>query len=284
MNEKPNPSVDDSPNAIPDSRSPENVERAEKDALALIEKSALQQLYEHPLVVGLTSILPGVGPAVYAGASAQVQEMYQKSVRSFFQQLSDGTTPLTPKLVESQDFLHAYFSTFSAAMRSSRSEKIRLFARLLRKYAESEQAAMGENTEAEREGLADDFEENLQILDDLSLREFRILCILRRFEESHPIENGSFQLRNTTFWHSFCGELWKLGVKDINGTMARLTRTGLYQIFSLRDGHGNQSGIRGSIDNPEDLSQCGMLTWLFGHFLCSLGIENEQDFQRVTGQ
>ena len=136
MNEKQNPSVGDNLRSIPGFHSPEDVERAEKEALALIGKSALQQVYEHPLVVGLVSILSCFGAAVYAGASAQVQEMYQKNMSCFFQKLSDGTIPLTPKLVESHDFLHAYFSTFSAAMRGCRPEKIRLFARLLRKSAE----------------------------------------------------------------------------------------------------------------------------------------------------
>lgn len=259
-----------------------DIEEAEKEALTLIEKSALQRAYEHPLIVGLANFLPGVGPAIHTGTVAQAQAMYERNVRCFFNQLSNGTTPLTPKLIENQDFLHAYFSTFSAAVRSRQEEKIRLFARLLRQYAESEQVAIEANTKKEGSNPADEFEENLRILDDLSYREFKILCILWRYEKTHPIENGSFQSRNFAFWHSFCGELWNLGIKDINGTMARLTRTGLYQIFSLRTSEDSQVRIRGSIDNPEDLSQCGMLTWLFGHFVRSLGIESEEDFRNVT--
>jgi hypothetical protein len=101
-----------------------------------------EELQRVPLVHRLMEKLPTVvlqyipiaGPAL----SASLDAIYADRLRTFYTELADGEHELTPGLIDSEDFLHAYFATVQAAARTKHRDKIRAFARLLRAAAREE--------------------------------------------------------------------------------------------------------------------------------------------------
>jgi len=81
---------------------------------------------------------------------------------------------------------------------------------------------------------ADDYEEWLQVLDDLSYREFQILVVLHRYEVMAGIvedENKNQGHVIQGYWSDFVRTVSaEVGVPEnaVKGIMERLTRTGLY--------------------------------------------------------
>ena len=92
----------------------------------LVERYANQ-----PAVQALLKLLP-----YWSSADAFIQQRARKirheRTRTFFDALANGKVQLSEDLIQSDDFLHCYFKTVSAALNTRRKEKIQMFARLLR--------------------------------------------------------------------------------------------------------------------------------------------------------
>jgi hypothetical protein len=97
-------------------------------------KLALVERYERqPIIRGLVQLVPfGIGSALDTALAVKFQEYRTDRLREFFDELGTGEVPLTPDLIESDDFLHCYFATVGAVVKSYRKEKVRYLARLLR--------------------------------------------------------------------------------------------------------------------------------------------------------
>lgn len=182
----------------------------------------------NPVLKGLIQLVPfGIGSAIDASTSVHLQNIYLKRMRFFFDELAEGKMVLTPDLLESEDFLHCFFATTKAALNSRRSEKIKMFARLLNSTVEPNTFL---NT--------DEYEEFLNILDELSLRELLILFTLDKYESKLTIkpEPGKTNLNEIIpFWGEFENEIHlKLGVpkNEIDAALIRLVRTGCYELFT----------------------------------------------------
>lgn len=189
---------------------------------------------DNPLVralaqLALTPIPYGIGSAIDDALTSAVENMREKRLRAFFDELGSSRLQLTEELIQEEDFLHAYFSTLRAAINSRRTQKIRLFAQLLANAGQAQ--AVG----------TDAYEEFLNILDDLSLRELRILLILKGFEDTRPAmatsTGGTGDAENelqrvNQFWQSFEEAVnQELGIAPemLRAILARLSRTGLYE-------------------------------------------------------
>jgi hypothetical protein len=158
-----------------------------------------------------------------------LEKMRQERQKVFFEELAKGERHLNEALIQQEDFLHDFFATYRAAMRTRERSKIRQFARLLL-------TAVHEN----RLG-SDDIEEFRSILEDMSGRELEILLILQKFETLHPRQlievDGSPQLENDLqyaerFWHTFQHEVEnKCDIQPhaLLAILSRLARTGLYE-------------------------------------------------------
>jgi hypothetical protein len=150
-----------------------------------------------------------------------------------------------------KEFFDAYTSTAQHVLSESRDAKIRLFARLFGEFIRG-----GCITPIDR------YEEHLQLLDEVSEREFKLLLLLARHEGKHPMQRSDNRLTRTNyFWAEFASDAQReLGLEEDNleSMLARLTRTGMYQ--EITGAYFDYTGGR------------GYMTSSFEEFLCALGI------------
>lgn len=176
----------------------------------------------NPVVRALVQLIP-YGAVFDVALTTIISNIREDRARTFFDELAKRDFPLTEEEIQSEDFLHAFFATSKAALNTRRREKIRLFARLLHNYGSNP-------TES------DEFEEHLSILDDLSYREFQVLLLLKQFEDANPQRQDENEIARTNrFWQNFQSEVAKkleIPTQEINGVLARLNRTGLYETFT----------------------------------------------------
>jgi hypothetical protein len=135
--------------------------------------------------------------------------------------LAQGKRELTDDLIQTEDFLHAYFCTLRAALNCRQREKIKNLARLL-----------VSSLDPSLQVSSDEHEELLTILDEITLREFAILSDLRNRELGHPWKEEDNALTHAwKYWSEFktaTVETYGVPAESFNAFMARLERTGLY--------------------------------------------------------
>lgn len=211
----------------------------------------LAKKYEHNSVVrALVQLIPmSIGSAVDVAIITRVQNIRTNRARVFFDELAKGDEKLRPELLENNEFLHCYFATASAALKSRRAEKIQALARLL----------LSSTTEGKFEA-GDEYEEFLSILDELSFRELQILTILDGFESRYPHndQENDYQ-RASRFWDKFVKQVIKelcVQPAEFESILTRLTRSGCYESFAgiYVDYTGGQGKISPLFHRLKDLA------------------------------
>lgn len=192
-----------------------------------------------PLFRGLIQLIPfGVGSAIDASLIALIENIRTKKLKTFFDELARGDIILSEELIKSEDFLHCYFATSQAYLNSRRTEKIKLFARLLKSSFEHNKIID-----------VDEYEELLSILDDLSFREISILFKLDKFEVDYPKKDDENELqRASRFWDKFIDEItseFQISIGEANSIMTRLNRSGCYETFI--GGYFGYTGDKGKL-------------------------------------
>lgn len=196
--------------------------------------------YEKSAVLrGLVQLIPlNIGSAVDTAVLTRLQTVRAERAREFFDELAKSEGGLNPELLESNEFLHCFFATADAALRTSRIEKIHAFARLL-----------GATTQRAQFSSIDEFEEFLSILDDLSNRELAVLILLDQYEINHPkLDNENDLQRTNRFWGDFSSEISSdLGIlpEEVDSVLSRLNRSGCYETFT--GSYLSYTGGRGKI-------------------------------------
>jgi hypothetical protein len=192
-----------------------------------------------PIFRGLIQLLPcGIGSAIDVAVVTKLENIHKDKLREFFDELGKGAVQLTPEIIESEDFLHRYFSTVRAALNSLRREKIRYFSRLLTSSITTSEIS-----------TIDEYEEYLGILDELSFRELGIVVVLSRYEKENFLQDDTDPIqRPNRFWDQFFSEVcsrFSIPDGELNGILARLNRTGLYRtIVGMYPGY---TGGRGEL-------------------------------------
>jgi hypothetical protein len=184
----------------------------------------LTDSYESPGVKVLREILkcclPGL--SLIDEAIAQQFGLYRENkLRTFFDELDKGNREINDDLIKNNDFLHAYFSTVNAVLHSRTDTKIKLFARALERY-----------TRVDIIEKADEYQELILILLDLSDTEMRIIglldkneAIFPRYKDLSPAEKYS---QAQKFWKQFEDELSTIiPANEFSSRFVRLERTGL---------------------------------------------------------
>ena len=180
------------------------------------------------------SLMQIAGTVSFGGTSAldsaialKVEDIRGGRLRTFFEELDKGETELTEEQIKTEDFLHAFFATTKAALNTRRRDKIRMFAGVLNSYgAKYEEMSI------------DEYEVYLNILDELSLREFRTMVL---YEEYFNRAEKGFQgdpkddaeIVNT-FWKEFLAKLasqYDVTDDEVHAMLVRLQRTGCYRLF-----------------------------------------------------
>jgi len=191
-------------------------------------KAFLTTLYESyedsPVLKGLIQVLSitgiPIGSMIDSSLGTYVNKLKTERLRTFFDELNRGDVVLTEDQIESNSFMNAYFETVSYVLRTKSDNKIKRFAKILKKvYA-------GKLT-------IDDFDDYTAVFDDLTDREFAILTIKHKYEQENifnPEQLNGLQLTRT-YWEDFKREISeKLNIKatEINSFLIRLQRTGCY--------------------------------------------------------
>ena len=138
--------------------------------------------------------------------------------------LATGDVVVDEKLLECEDFLHAYYATTKYALNSRRREKIRMFARLLKSSI----------TESEISDV-DEYEDILKILDELSYRELLALKILDEYSSTPRTEEENDLQWTEQFWNEFEQRLsneLRIPKNQVADFMNRIGRTGCYELFT----------------------------------------------------
>ena len=189
------------------------------------DRSILARYADNPIIRALVNFIPaGIGSAVDILIMDRVQKIKESRVRTFFDELASGGIVFSDELVQSDDFLHALDSTMRAAFRSRHEEKIRIFARLLNNGVIEGRAVS-----------ADDYEELVSLLDELSLREWHALLMFRqRLDAVDPTGRNGLQ-RVIVMWPDFVVALeqeLQVPLSEASSFMNRIARTGLYNEFT----------------------------------------------------
>jgi hypothetical protein len=189
-------------------------------------------------LVGVAKEVPAV-TALDDALVARWNQARKERLKALWEELTKGERYLTEDLIQQEDFIYAFVAVSHAVVFTRNKQKIHLFARLL--------------TYACREKLLDSdiFEENLKILEDLSLREMQLLLLYKKHEDRlrertrSPLDD--FRREQ---WEALQGEAEsKLDIprQQLTSSLARLARSGLYvphfpQVASEKDlGNGYTS-------------------------------------------
>lgn len=185
-----------------------------------------------PGIQALLQLVPGWG-SVDTLMKHRAEEIRMDRLRTFFDELANGDIELTEELISKEDFLHFYFATLRAAINTRQREKIRMLARFLL-------SGLRDNFEPS----ADEYEELLDILGTITIREFGVLYDLYNYEKSYPKSATENELQNATrYWPQAIAEITKkydIPQDSFEAFLAKIERTGLY--LRITGGFMNYSG------------------------------------------
>ncbi|ARQ46519.1 hypothetical protein [Oxalobacter formigenes] len=182
-----------------------------------------ENIYQNNIALRtLLQLIPG-GSSVDTALSGTLSLIKEKRRKEFFDELANGNIELTEDIIKNEDFLHCFFITHQAALRTRKTEKIRFLARLLKRSLENETFSN-----------IDDYEEMLNILDELSYREISILLLLDAYEAKYPHAPGENDLQRAYhFWTNFENDASKnFQITELDTFMIRLSRSGCYELFT----------------------------------------------------
>ena len=192
----------------------------------MTDLEVLMRRYEGNRVIrGLIQLVPyGLGSAIDVVIMQTYANMKKERMSKFFDELSKDNVVVDEALLESHDFLHCYLLTIQLALNTRREEKIRMFARYLKN-----------SLHQPRPSSIDEYEDYLQILDDLSYREMQALSMLDEFSD-RPREPDNNDLNWTeSFWNEFeekMVEQLSIPRTELASFMNRIARTGCYEMYT----------------------------------------------------
>ena len=174
------------------------------------------------LVRALAQLIP-YGGGVDAFLTGKLEDIRRERIAAFFEALAANRIELSEEVIGSEEFLHKYFITAKAAINTRRREKIALFGNLLANGALPSACD------------ADEYEDILRILDELSFRELRALSILDSFSKRSRDRKQNDLQWTETFWAQFermVGSELALAKNQVRDFMNRIARTGCYEMFT----------------------------------------------------
>lgn len=185
-----------------------------------VKEKLLKKYNENSLLRGLIQLVP-YGGFIDTFISTSYNNILIERAVCFYEELGKGNIYLTPEIIQSEDFLHAYFNTVIASIHTKRREKIRFLARLLKNGLTSHLLSK-----------ADEYDEYLKILDELTYRELYVLYTLDTYESSTQLpKDGNEMVWLQNYWKLFVTEVEKyafLSAEELYGFLIRLKRTGCY--------------------------------------------------------
>lgn len=180
-------------------------------------------IHEHLLVY---HVLWKLDPrlAAISLAATGIRELWKRKGDIFVNRLVELNIDPPAERLRNRDFLEGLAATMRRVQDSVADEKIRSFADMFATYYK------GGHFQS-----VDHFDEYLSILHELSLREFRVLVILHKYEHMNPLEGRNPLQRATAVWEAFQQEVeLDIGIPraQLPAILTRLQRTGLYETIT----------------------------------------------------
>lgn len=184
-----------------------------------------------------------VGDVIDSLAAEAYNKIHIERAAIFFEELDKGQIELTQEVIQSEEFLFSLFAALKASLYTRQKEKVRFFAKLFAKHLTENQFSQ-----------ADEYDDYLKILDELTFREIYMLYRLKQYEDTaHLIEvdendeDKDDELRVAgRYWRDFSREMHEtLGIEypEIAGLLTRAGRTGCYApITSMTLGYRGDRG------------------------------------------
>lgn len=184
-----------------------------------------------------------MGDLIDSLATEAYNKLHVERAAIFFEELDKGHIELTHEVIQSEEFLFSLFAALKASLYTRQKEKVRFFAKLFAKHLTKNQFSQ-----------ADEYDDYLKILDELTFREIFMLYRLKQYEKTaHLIEveeddeDKDDELRITgRYWRDFSREMHEtLGIEypEITGLLTRTGRTGCYaSITSMTPGYRGDRG------------------------------------------
>lgn len=206
------------------------------------DKTASESLllrYENNQVIrALVQLVPfGAGGALDVLLVGTLDDIRRDRSAAFFDELSVDGALITEADIQSEDFLHKYFTTVKVALNTRRREKIVMFAKLLKSSCADDSVSD-----------VDVYEDFLTILDELSFRELKALSILDEYSKRPRRHDHNDLQWTTTFWDDFEVRVTReldLPSEEVSCFMNRIIRTGCYEIFT--GGYMDYTGGKGKL-------------------------------------
>ena len=183
-----------------------------------------------------------VGAVIDTFVGTRVKEIAASRLRSFYNELNNGDIILNENLIENDDFLCSYFAVVNYVTRSKSDEKAKRFAKIIKGLYK-------------KDFNINQFEDYTSIFNQLSEREFIILCLKLEFEENqnHILEDlkplDPYQKTNP-YWSKFVAKIQEslnIENEELSSLLIRLERTGCYKIhfghYEGEDGIGDTTVI-----------------------------------------
>lgn len=213
-------------------------------------KSQIEEYQDDSIIVQLRKVMTDVlevalsEAPLMVGIATKIRERRQERL---LDELAKGEKLLTDKEIHSHEFVSAFMIVHHVVLRTRREEKIQYFARLLLSGVEKSQLD------------SDEFDEFVNILDEISYREIQVLKLLKHFEDTiEPIiiDDGRTppRLQNDVqkakgFWSQFEQSILKQSAEldiytadEITSMLVQLQRTGMYRPFHGHWGDENKHG------------------------------------------
>jgi len=184
-----------------------------------------------------------IGDVIDSLAAEAYNKLHVERATVFFEELDKGEIELTQEVVQSEEFLFSLFAALKSSLYTRQKEKVRFFAKLFATHLKKNQFTQ-----------ADEYDDYLKILDELTFREIYMLYRLKQYEDTaHLIEvdeddeDKDDELRMAgLYWRDFSREMHEtLGIEypEIAGLLTRAGRTGCYApITSMTLGYSGDRG------------------------------------------
>lgn len=180
-----------------------------------IKQDLLEKYSQNTLIRGLIQIVP-YGGIIDSVLTTSYNNILVDRAKTFYDELGMGNIEVTQELIKNEDFLHAYFSTFKAAIYTRQRKKIRFFARLL-------------NNGLSLDVINDvyQYEDYLKILDELTFKEIYLLFTLKTHEDSASVEDYEAMKHWDGFKTRIMMDL-NFTEDELKSVVVRIVRTGCF--------------------------------------------------------
>jgi len=172
-------------------------------------------------VMALIRAVPIIGDMIDTATKKAFNDLQEKKQKELIEIILSDFELITPNQVKNVEFIINFSKTVEAVKRLATNDKTKYFANLLKNGYLGETAID-----------SNDFEEYLNILNELSYREITYLVFLKQEADQKSVNYTTWSIFEKNFSSQF-----NIPLKEVNSIFRRLMRTGfIVEIFKTKSG------------------------------------------------